>query len=79
MPVLSVVLFLLVILAGFLPAFSRTCCYPASFEPSPPYASYGCVCIHAYDNFRVEFVYDPSDPFFNYAYDFCSAMFASCE
>jgi hypothetical protein len=44
MPVLSVVLFLSVILAGSLPALSRTCCYPATFQPSPPYASSGCVC-----------------------------------
>jgi hypothetical protein len=79
MPVLSVVLFLLVILAGSLPAFSRICCYPASFEPSPPYAELGCVCIHAYDNVRVEFVYDPSDPYFEYVFSDCSAMFASCE
>jgi hypothetical protein len=79
MPVLPVVLFLLVILAGSLPAFSRTCCYPASFEPSPPYAELGCACIHAYDNVRVEFVYDPSDPYFEYLFLFCSSMFASCE
>jgi hypothetical protein len=78
MPHLPILLFLLVVLAGSLPAFSRTCCYPASFQPSPPY-DYGCVCIHAYDNVRVQFVYDPSDPFFYYAYSFCSAMFASCE
>ena len=78
MPVLPILLFLLVVLAGSLPAFSRTCCYPASFEPSPPYAELGCVCIHAYENVRVEFVYDPSDPFFDYAYSFCSAMFFSC-
>jgi hypothetical protein len=78
MPVLPILLFLLVILAGSLPAFSRTCCYPAHFEPSPPY-DYGCVCIDAYDNVRVEFVYDPSDPFFDYQYSECSAMFASCE
>jgi hypothetical protein len=77
MPVFSVVLFLLVILAGSLPAFSRICCYPASFEPSPPY-DYGCVCIHAYEDVRVEFVYDPSDPFFDYEFPFCSAMSASC-
>ncbi len=76
---LPVVLFLLVVLAGSLPAFSRTCCYPASFQPSPPYAEFGCVCIHAYDSVRVEFVYDPSDPYFYYAYAFCSAMFPSCE
>jgi hypothetical protein len=79
MPHLPILLFLLVVLAGSLPAFSRTCCYPASFQPSPPY-DYGCVCIDAYDNnVRVEFVYDPSDPFFYYAYSFCSSMFASCE
>ena len=78
MPVLPVVLFFLVILAGSLPAFSKTCCYPASFEPSPPYAELGCVCIHAYDNVRVQFVYDPSDPFFVYEFPFCYAMFASC-
>jgi hypothetical protein len=79
MPVLSVVLFLLAILAGSLPAFSRTCCYPARFEPSPPYASNGCVCIHAYDSVRVEFVYDPSDPYFYYQYYFCYAVLGSCE
>jgi len=78
MPVLPILLFLLVVLAGSLPAFSRTCCYPASFEPSPPY-DYGCVCIHAYENVRVKFVYDPSDPFFDYEFSYCSAMFASCE
>jgi len=80
MPRLPILLFLLVILAGSLPAFSRTCCYPASFEPSPPYAELGCVCIDAYDdgNVRVQFVYDPSDPFFYYEFPFCSAMFASC-
>jgi hypothetical protein len=78
MPHLPILLFLLVVLAGSLPAFSRTCCYRASFEPSPPYAEIGCVCIHAYDNVRVEFVYDPSDPYFDYAYSFCSAMFFSC-
>jgi hypothetical protein len=44
MPRFPVLLLLLVILAGSLPAFSKTCCYPASFEPSPPYASSGCVC-----------------------------------
>jgi hypothetical protein len=79
MPVLRVVLFLLVILAGSLPAFSRTCCYPASFQPSPPYAELGCVCIHVYEDVRVEFVYDPSDPYFEYPFFYCSAMFASCE
>ena len=78
MPVLPVVLFLFLVLAGSSPAFSKTCCYPASFEPSPPYAELGCVCIHAYDNVRVEFVYDPSDPFFVYEFPFCSAMFGSC-
>jgi len=78
MPRLPILLFLLVVLAGSLPAFSGTCCYPAHFEPSPPY-DYGCVCIHVYDNVRVQFVYDPSDPFFDYQYSFCSAMFASCE
>ena len=76
---LPILLFLLVILAGSLPAFSRTCCYPAHFDPSPPYAELGCVCIHAYDNVRVQFVYDPSDPFFDYEFPFCSSMFASCE
>jgi len=80
MPRLPILLFLSVILAGSLPAFSRTCCYPASFEPSPPYAEFGCVCIHAYGgNVRVQFVYDPSDPFFDYEYPECSAMFAACE
>jgi len=79
MPRLPILLFLLVILAGSLPAFSRECCYPASFEPSPPYAELGCVCIRVYDNVRVQFVYDPSDPFFDYEFPFCSAMFASCE
>ena len=77
MPHLPILLFLLVVLAGSLPAFSRTCCYPASFEPSPPY-DFGCVCIHAYGDVRVEFVYDPSDPFFYYEFFFCSAMFFSC-
>jgi hypothetical protein len=80
MPHLPILLFLLVVLAGSLPAFSRTCCYPASFEPSPPYTDMGCVCINVYgENVRVDFVYDPSDPYFYYAYSFCSAMFASCE
>ncbi len=82
MPVLPVVLFLLVILAGSLPAFSRVCCYPASFEPSPPYASYGCVCINPYvygGNVRVQFVYDPSHPFFTYELAFCFSTFSSCE
>ncbi len=79
MPVLPILLFFLVVLAGSLPAFSRTCCYPATFSPSPPYVDFGCVCIHAYDSVRVEFVYDPSDPYFDYVYAFCSAMFSSCE
>jgi hypothetical protein len=49
MPVLPVVLFLLVFLAGSLPAFSyedesvKICCYPATFSPSP-YPPEGCVC-----------------------------------
>jgi len=76
---LPILLFLLVILAGSLPAFSRTCCYPAHFDPSPPYAELGCVCIDAYENVRVEFVYDPSDPFFDYAYSYCASMLGSCE
>jgi len=80
MPVLSVVLFLLVILAGSLPAFSRTCCYPASFEPSPPYASSGCVCSVLDDaGLRLFFVYDPSDPYFSDDFSFCSSLFGSCE
>jgi len=65
MPVLPVVLFFLVILAGSLPVFSKTCCYPASFEPSPPYASSGCVCVSWDDaGARLTFVYDPSDEHF---------------
>ncbi len=79
MPVLSAVLLLLVVLAGSLPAFSRTCCYPARFEPSPPYAEFGCVCIHSYGNVRVEFVYDPSDPSFDFDYDECSSIFSLCR
>jgi hypothetical protein len=78
MPVLSVVLFLLAILAGSLPAFSRTCCYPARFEPSPPYASNGCVCV-VDDGSRLIFVYDPFDPYFYYQYYFCYANLGSCE
>jgi len=81
MSVLPVVLFLLVVLAGSLPAFSKACCYPAHFYPSPPYAKYGCVCIYAYDydKVRVEFVYDPSDPFFDYAFSICYSAFPYCE
>ena len=80
MPVLPVLLFLLIILAGSLPAFSRTCCYPASFEPSPPYASSGCVCSVLDDaGLRLFFVYDPSDPYFSDDFSFCSSLFGSCE
>ncbi len=75
MPVLSAVLFLLVVLAGSLPAFSETCCYPARFEP---YGGLGCVCIYAYDDVRVE-VYHPSHPYFYYAWAFCYARFPSCQ
>jgi hypothetical protein len=79
MPVFPVVLFLLVILAGALPAFSRTCCYPASFQPSPPYASSGCVCSFLDDaGFRLAFIYDPSDEYFYDDYSFCSSLFGSC-
>jgi hypothetical protein len=79
MPALPFVLFLLVILAGSLPAFSRTCCYPASFEPSPPYASSGCVCSFLdYGDLRLGFVYDPSDPYFNEDLSFCTSLFGSC-
>ena len=80
MPVLSVVLFLLVILAGSLPAFSEVCCYYASFYPSPPYASVGCVCVSSdYAGFRLTFVYDPSDEHFEDDFSSCSAMFYSCN
>lgn len=80
MPVLPVALFLLVFLAGSLPAFSRICCYPASFRPSPPYASSGCVCYFLDDaGLRLDFVYDPSDPYFELDYSWCSSLFASCE
>jgi hypothetical protein len=80
MPVLPVVLFFLVVLAGSLPAFSKTCCYPASFQPSPPYASSGCVCSVLDDaGFRLFFVYDPSDPYFSDDFSFCSSLFGSCE
>ena len=80
MPRLLILLFLLVVLAGFLPAFSRTCCYPASFQPSPPYASSGCVCSVLDDGgLRLFFVYDPSDPYFNDDFSFCSSLFGSCE
>jgi hypothetical protein len=79
MPALPFVLFLLVILAGSLPAFSRTCCYPATFQPSPPYASSGCVCSVLDDaGLRLFFVYDPSDPYFNDDFSRCSSLFASC-
>jgi len=80
MPVLPVVLLLLLVLAGSLPAFSETCCYIATFSPSPPYASNGCVCITVDDaGSRLGFVYDPSDPNFNDNFSYCSSMFASCE
>jgi len=77
---LPILLFLLVVLAGSLPAFSKTCCYYASFYPSPPYASVGCVCVFSDDaGFRLTFVYDPSDEYFEYDFSFCSAMFYSCN
>ncbi len=80
MSVLSAVLFLLVVLAGSLPAFSRTCCYPATFQPSPPYVSSGCVCSVLDDaGLRLFFVYDPSDPYFDDDFSFCSSLFGSCE
>jgi hypothetical protein len=69
----------LVVLAGSLPAFSRTCCYPAHFDPSPPYASSGCVCYVLDDaGLRLFFVYDPSDPYFSDDFSWCSSLFASC-
>jgi hypothetical protein len=80
MPRPLILLFLLVILAGSLPAFSKTCCYPATFQPSPPYASSGCVCSVLDDaGLRLFFVYDPSDPYFNDDFSFCSSLFGSCE
>jgi hypothetical protein len=80
MPVLPVVLFLLVVLAGSLPAFPKTCCYPATFQPSPPYASSGCVCYVLGDaGLRLGFVYDPSDPYFDDDLSFCTSLFGSCE
>jgi hypothetical protein len=70
----------LVVLAGSLPAFSKTCCYPASFESSPPYASSGCVCYVLDDaGLRLFFIYDPSDPYFDDDFSFCSSLFSSCE
>jgi len=75
MPVLPVVLFLLVILAGSLPAFSYVpCCYPASFEPSPPYANNGFIVIWLYEEISVSFVYDPSDLYWNDDISFCSLV-----
>jgi hypothetical protein len=80
MPVLTFVLFLLVILAGSLPAFSKTCCYPASFQPSPPYARSGCVCSFLDDaGLRLAFVYDPSDLYFYKDLSFCTSLFGSCR
>jgi len=77
---LSVVLFLLVILAGSLPAFSEVCCYYASFQPSPPYASVGCVCVSSDGaGSRLTFVYDPSDEHFEDDFSSCSAMFEYCN
>jgi len=77
MPVLPVVL-LLVILAGSLPAFSFPCCYPASFEPSPPYATDGCVCVWFSDAGKiVGFIYDPSDPYWNYEFSSCHSVMGS--
>jgi hypothetical protein len=80
MPHLPILLFLLVVLAGSLPAFSEVCCYYASFQPSPPYASVGCVCVSSDDaGFRLTFVYDPSDEHFEDDFSSCSAMFYSCN
>ena len=77
---LPILLFLLVILAGSLPAFSKMCCYPATFSPSPPYAGNGCVCYVLDDGgLRLFFIYDPSDPYFNDDFSFCSSLFGSCE
>jgi hypothetical protein len=74
MPVLPVVL-LLVILAGSLPAFSNVpCCYSASFEPSPPYANNGCVCIWLDKKISVGFIYDPSNLYWNDDISFCSSV-----
>ncbi len=76
---LPILLFLLFVLAGSLPAFSKTCCYPASFGPSPPYASSGCVCYVLDDGgLRLFFVYGPSEPYFDYNYSYCSSLFSSC-
>jgi hypothetical protein len=81
MPVLSVVLFLLAILAGSLPAFSdeKVCCYPATFSPSPPYASNGCICAFVYDPTftSLYFAFDPSDIYWNADLRFCSEVMAS--
>jgi hypothetical protein len=77
---LPILLFLLLVLAGSLPAFSNTCCYPASFEPSPPYTHFGCVCVTVDGSgSRLTFVYDPSDPHFDDDYSSCSSMFDSCN
>jgi hypothetical protein len=63
-----------------LPAFSKTCCYPAHFDPSPPYAELGCVCVFPDElGSRLGFVYDPSDEYFEDDFSFCSAMFEYCN
>ncbi len=82
MPVLPIVLLLLVILAGSLPAFSdedeKVCCYPATFSPSPPYASNGCICAFVYDPTftSLYFAFDPSDVYWNDDLRFCSEVMA---
>ena len=66
-------LFLLLLMAGSLPAFPATSCYLAHFSSYPD----GCVCYTVDEFSAFFFVYDPNDPSYNDDISYCHSNLAS--